>query len=323
MKKSADVLDLTVITLAEGKNVGKVKEVVIDTDKRALAGFLIQSGDWYRINGLPYESVQSIGNDAIIVENSAAVIDASATDKMDELMAKHSPVKNYTIYTKTGKTIGAVKEIVFDQDSGKLLNLEIETSDKGASEISIDSVITFGQNILIVDMDVSLEKSKKKVKEDLKTPVTPDDSKETPEESKIETAESVPVQEAEPALSVESNVDTAAALESVDTADTVETIDIAVLAAEDSQNIAEKTQKEADDNHEETTDGKKQKSSISDIFANRQAQLLIGKKLIRDITAENGEVIATEGDVVSEDIIKNAISNKKLVQLMVSVQGKG
>lgn len=154
MKKSADVLDLTVITLAEGIKAGKVREVVIDTDSRAVAGFLIQSGDWFKINGLPFSSVTSIGDDAIIVANADAIIDASQMEQMESLLSKHVPLKDCTIFSKAGRVIGTVTEVLFNPENGKLISLQIQSPEGTAIEdVPIDAVVTFGQNILIIDQD--------------------------------------------------------------------------------------------------------------------------------------------------------------------------
>lgn len=294
MKKSTDVLDLMVISLAEGKKIGKIREVVIDTEKRALAGFLIQSGDWFKINGLPFSTVQSIGEDAVVIANANDVIDASQIDQMEALLSKHVPLKDCSIFSKAGRIIGTVVEVNFDEQSGELKTLEIQTPEEGAvEEISVGAVVTFGQNILIID------ESKKKVtaefgikEEYIEEPVKNEIPEEVTEEPEPEEEEVVlsADDEAEESISEE-------------------------VSAEEPEELATAVE-------EVSVPEEESEEKLDDLFAKKQVQLLRGKILTRDISSEDGAVVAPEGSEVDDDIIKAAIDNKKLVELMVSVRDK-
>lgn len=293
MKKSTDVLDLMVISLAEGKKIGKVREVVIDTEKRALAGFLIQSGDWFKINGLPFSTVQSIGEDAVVIANANDVIDASQIDQMEALLSKHIPLKDCSIFSKAGRIIGTVVEVNFDEQSGELKTLEIQTPDQDAvEEISVGAVVTFGQNILIID------ESKKKVTGDFGTK---EEYIEKPVEN--ETFEEA-IEETEPEEEVVVSAD-----------DEVEESISDEVSAEEPEELASAIE-------EISAPEEESEEKLDDLFAKKQVQLLRGKILTRDISSEDGTVVAPEGSEIDDDIIKAAIDNKKLVELMVSVRDK-
>ena len=47
MKKSADILRLPVISISEGKQVGTVKDLVIDAAQGAVVALVIDDGSWY------------------------------------------------------------------------------------------------------------------------------------------------------------------------------------------------------------------------------------------------------------------------------------
>jgi uncharacterized protein YrrD len=323
MKKSADVLDLTVITLAEGKKVGKVREVVIDTDKRTVAGFLVQSGDWFKINGLPFTAVTSIGDDAIIIQNAESVIDASQMDQMESLLSKHVPLKDCTIFSKAGRVIGTVTEVLFDTDSGNLISLQIQSPDGAATEdVPIDAVVTFGQNILIVD-EAKKKRAKAKVEEIL-------------EEAPAAVEEPVSIEEPQSQIEEETTTEELPAEEEVP----VEEISAEEVRLEEEQSeeeIDHEAVEELTDSVESTLEAEPEIESakpeevaqeaeegeaLGDLFAKRQVQLLKGKILSRDIVAEDGRLIGSSGQEVDDNIIKEAINNKKLVELMVSVQSK-
>ncbi len=47
MKKSADILRLPVISISEGKQVGTVKDLVIDAAQGAVVALVVDDGSWY------------------------------------------------------------------------------------------------------------------------------------------------------------------------------------------------------------------------------------------------------------------------------------
>jgi len=60
----------------------------------------------------------------------------------------------------------------------------------------------------------------------------------------------------------------------------------------------------------------------ADIFIQRQRQFLIGKTLLKDLQSKEGEVIAWENEVVTEELFEKAhkIGAQKIMELAMSVR---
>jgi hypothetical protein len=56
------------------------------------------------------------------------------------------------------------------------------------------------------------------------------------------------------------------------------------------------------------------------IFEDRQRQYLIGKKIIRSIFLDNGELLAQEGETVTMELLERVRTKDKFIELTASVE---
>lgn len=266
--KTEQIIGRPVLSLNEAKHLGEIKEIIIDSSKRKVAGFMIQTQDTYEMSGVWFHLVSSIGEDAVMLPSDSSLIDPSDSKLMDRLLAKHASLISSSIFTKEGKAYGSVADFAFNSETG--LIAYVSTLLHGERQIAIDmsAARTFGQNILIINECIEY----------------------------IETSENL---ELFPAAEIE-------------TVSTEQQIC-------DEQSIAQQQEivmTTAESDRENKDDG----LSIQDMFERQHAKLLLGKKLVRDFNLIDGTMLAGQGEVITEEMLKTIIRNKQLVELMVSVE---
>lgn len=105
MKKTQEVIGLPVISICDGSEVGKVKELVVNAEKGAVDFVIVDNGT--QILGasvIPTEKVLGIGGYALTIENSSDMEEISKMPAAVDLLQKDVKVKNTRILTKKRKT---------------------------------------------------------------------------------------------------------------------------------------------------------------------------------------------------------------------------
>lgn len=157
-EKTQEVIGLPVISICDGSEVGKVKELVVNAEKGAVDFVIVDNGT--QILGasvIPTEKVLGIGGYALTIENSSDMEEISKMPAAVDLLQKDVKVKNTRILTKKGRLIGETGDIFIDEDNRcSIAGLEF-ISNAAEEQIKIiprESVITFGKNLIVVAENV-------------------------------------------------------------------------------------------------------------------------------------------------------------------------
>lgn len=150
MKKSADILRLPVISISEGKQVGTVKDLVIDASQGAVVALVIDDGSWYLgAKVLPFNAITGLGESAVTVEGTSNLIPVSTLPRIEQLMAAGVKVIGTRTLTRAGHMGGKVVEIAIDE-TGRINSCEVEESIGERILISVQQIVTFGKDVLII-----------------------------------------------------------------------------------------------------------------------------------------------------------------------------
>lgn len=151
MKKSVDILGLPVISIMEGKELGKAKSLVINPANGTVAAVAIDDGKWYLgAKLLPFSAITGLGEYAVTIENSNSVALYSENQEFEKLLTAEIEVIGTKVLTKTGRILGKVNEIIIDL-SGKITACEVEDVTKDITHLPAERVLTFGKEVLIVN----------------------------------------------------------------------------------------------------------------------------------------------------------------------------
>ena len=151
MKKSADILRLPVISISEGKQVGTVKDLVIDASQGAVVALVVDDGSWYLgAKVLPFNAITGLGESAVTVEGTSNLIPVSTLPRIEQLMSAGVKVIGSRTLTRSGHMGGKVVEIAIDE-SGRINTCEVEESIGERILIPVQQIVTFGKDVLIIN----------------------------------------------------------------------------------------------------------------------------------------------------------------------------
>lgn len=128
MRKIKELLGLPVLDLSTGKQIGEVKDVVIDAEKFQMVGLILAHANWFHsARSILTGQIRSIGEDTITVLNETAIMDTAVLDQANYISLRETLLGKH-IVTAGGKTVGTLSDIVVDEETGALTNYEVSDS---------------------------------------------------------------------------------------------------------------------------------------------------------------------------------------------------
>lgn len=158
MKRSEELLGLSVISIEDGKEVGVVRDLIVNPAERAVECLVVDKGSRYQeVKILPFSLVEGVGEYAVTIQSADAITDMSEHAEIQRLLELNVQVRGTKVATKKGRLIGSVREYFVDEDGkGKIDACELvpASGEKNTRLIKAEYVITFGKDILVVEENV-------------------------------------------------------------------------------------------------------------------------------------------------------------------------
>ena len=149
------VKGLPVITMAEGKQIGKVDDLVVDPERKAVSWLRLHSGGMLGGERLwvSTDAVHGVGEHAVTINAEAdARAPADAPEALALVKAKREIIGN-KVMTENGERVGEVRDYEFNPDTFALTSLSIPPSMGLAGDtlmIAGDKVLTIGEDVIVV-----------------------------------------------------------------------------------------------------------------------------------------------------------------------------
>ncbi|BDG46292.1 PRC-barrel domain-containing protein [Parageobacillus sp. KH3-4] len=153
MKNSAQIMNLPIVSISDGAQIGTVKTLVINPEKGSIDFLTVEQEDvQLSLKAIPFKKVIGIGEFAVTVESCHDVIDLSEIPIANQLVNKQIRVKNTKAMTRKGQLLGEVTEFFVDEETGEIIGVELDVGDRQAV-LSSQFVLTYGKDILVVSED--------------------------------------------------------------------------------------------------------------------------------------------------------------------------
>lgn len=152
MQKFKKVIGLPVVCVEDGKKVGSVGDIIFSPEnKGVLAIILEKKGMELCRKAIAIEDVVSLGDDAVIVSDISCIKKVTRKE-----FVKNKELQGLHIYTKDGRDLGVVKDVIFDFKNATIEALEISDgliSDifTGRRIIPLFGKVEFGQDSIVVN----------------------------------------------------------------------------------------------------------------------------------------------------------------------------
>ncbi len=119
MRKGREILGLPVIALAQAAKVGVVRDLVIDPSRRAIVALLLADTTRQKPSRqVSFDAVRRVGPHAVMIEDESAVSELSEYPQQLTLSEGTSRLVGLQVITDTGRTVGTISDVAVDEGSG-------------------------------------------------------------------------------------------------------------------------------------------------------------------------------------------------------------
>jgi uncharacterized protein YrrD len=138
-----DIIGNPVITVSDGRSIGKVKDIYLTTDLQSVAGIYLGTDGLFSRRSLLVKSgdVVTFGNDAILVKHDDVIQEEKDISEPKEIWLRRDDLQGRSIDSPGGTKIGKVGDVVMDKD-GKVLGFSL-------SEVYISGPIADNRSVAI------------------------------------------------------------------------------------------------------------------------------------------------------------------------------
>lgn len=328
MKTAQQIIGLPVVSIFDGNEIGKVKNVIINASKGTIDFFVIDSGIRSLAGGvIPAERVLGIGEYALTIQQPDDISDIVKIPAAIELMQKNITVQGTRVLTRKGSLLGETGDIfVNEQDTYNITGVEFVPANNGIKSgiIPRSSIITFGKNLLVVQDDF--------VDQLIETPsainAEPIDEKKNfsldNQVSSFDTVLPEPVV-TEPELTIYPEI-----VREEPKIEKEDFFEIENLNLDSSLQIPFETngqQSASEPSYEispeasvDNVQNEEAHLSAAELFEQRQRQYLVGKKVTKAIYNSSGGIIVSGGEIITEQMINDVKANGKLIELVMNYE---
>ena len=155
MRRAKTLLDLPIISLADGLIVGRVRDVVFDPTGGRIAGLLVREASLLSdARVVPLERIRSFGRDAVTVPDRSAVQPSLRVRPVRRLLNSGVRLTGLHVLTEGGRDLGTIDE-VFVGKAGEIVGYElnpgmVEETMRGKRLIPGAEMLTAGPDAAIV-----------------------------------------------------------------------------------------------------------------------------------------------------------------------------
>jgi uncharacterized protein YrrD len=310
MKTAQQIIGLPVISISDGNEIGKVKNVIINAAKGTVDFFIIDSGVRSLAGGvIPAARVLGIGEYALTIQEPDDISDIVKIPAAIELLQKNITVNGTRVLTKKGSLLGEAGDIHINEEDASYGIVGVDfipgKDDIKSGIIPRSSIITFGKNLLVVNDDFLGTLKDTSTEVDFFASDEKKNSNSIASEDAVASLDDGNKEiEAQPVITLEDDSDTS----------------FTIIPADDLP-VIEDSLPEPIIQTEEKPVLNEQEMSASELFEYRQKQYLIGKKVSKTIYSNSGSVIVTAGEIITDAIVDEVKQNGKLIELVMNYEG--
>lgn len=151
MKPTKEIIGLRIISIADGTQVGVVKDFVLNPQGKTLDFMIVdQPTDYFGAKIIAFTDILGLGEFAITIPHPGVIQDVAQNAEAQKLLNLDTRVIGTKVLTKKGQLIGEVTEILIDEETGRIAECIFEANGQ-VHEIGAEQVITLGKELLIVE----------------------------------------------------------------------------------------------------------------------------------------------------------------------------
>ena len=162
MQKGKEVIGRKIVTLDGGERIDSVRDLIFDEQGNRVLALLVDEGGWFHAaRVIPFTSVKSIGEDAVMIASADDVVSARDDATIAAAMESKSGLAGLNLLTSDGKELGRIADVFFDEVSGQVVGYEatgglFSDLSSGRTFVPAPESVTIGAEAAIVPPSVAL-----------------------------------------------------------------------------------------------------------------------------------------------------------------------
>ncbi|MYL72200.1 photosystem reaction center subunit H [Halobacillus litoralis] len=159
MKKSVEIIGFPIISISAGEEIGRVKSMVINPEKGSVDFLTVEHEDWQvSVKAIPFQKIIGIGKFAITVESTHSILDLNEIPIANQLINKKVSIIGSQVMTRVGELVGEITEYDVNEKNGQITSVDVRAGNQDNFEVSSEYIITYGENLLILNEEFSTRK---------------------------------------------------------------------------------------------------------------------------------------------------------------------
>lgn len=155
MRKSKQFISMPVISLEEGRQIGMIKELVVNPDTKRVTAMAVEQKGWFKEHKyIPYGKIHSVGDDAVTISQTGAVQKSGSLPEIVNLAREKNGISGARIVTESGTMLGVADDYYVSPDTGEIVGMEVSSSYlnavfNGRAFLDIEHVLTIGKDMIV------------------------------------------------------------------------------------------------------------------------------------------------------------------------------
>lgn len=131
MYRLSDMIGKPVVSTSSGDKLGTVSDALLDASAVQVVGLVVRHGLLAKEQVLPLEDVERVGRDAVLARSDEHLMTSREWRDSDVAATRSSAIRGRRVMTASGEQLGALSDILVDEETGAFDGLEIESHSFG------------------------------------------------------------------------------------------------------------------------------------------------------------------------------------------------
>jgi len=159
MISGRELIGMPIYSLDRGEEVGEVENLIFDPDQRKILGIVLEEGGLFRSPQIiPFESIESIGPDTLVLKRGAP-LELPSEEVDHEQIKEGFNLTGRKVISDRGHEIGNVYDLDIDELTGSVTGIEIrrglfQDTAEGKKRIGFEYIQQIGKDAIIASEGV-------------------------------------------------------------------------------------------------------------------------------------------------------------------------
>lgn len=161
MRKGSEAIGKLVVAYNTGRRIARIRDLIFDENSNQLLGFVVEEGGWLSsARVIPFNQIQAIGTDAIVVPSEEAVVRAKKVPEISKILRHNNVLKGTRIMTVNGSDLGTMVDLYFDDETGVVEGYEVSgglfaDAYSGRSFVPAPHTLNIGEHVAFVPLETA------------------------------------------------------------------------------------------------------------------------------------------------------------------------